>query len=228
MPILELLLVALAPAAFLLWFFYHKDRYHPEPLRLIGLTFSLGALSTIAAIAVESIGLRLIHPKGVAYSFLQIFIVVALVEELCKFAAVRAKAFNSPDFDEPMDGIVYGVSAALGFATVENLIYVLNYGLGTGIVRAFLAVPGHALFGAIMGFYLGQSKYLKKPSLVYAAILVPTIFHGIYDSIAFLEPPGVVKLILLGLFIFYVYNRWVSREIRTAEDEEERGPTDRR
>ncbi len=222
------MLVAVAPTAFLLWFFYHKDRYHHEPLRLIGLTFALGAVSTAPAMGAEYITLRLFHPAGPASPFLQIFIGIALVEELCKFAAIRAKALNSPHFDEPMDGIVYGVSAALGFATVENLIYVLNYGLGTGIVRAFLAVPGHALFGAIMGFYIGQSKYLKKPSLLYAAIIVPTVFHGIYDSIALLEPPGVGKLILLGLFILYVYNRWVSREIRTAEDEEERGPTDRR
>ncbi len=229
----ELLIVAVAPSIFLLWFFRHKDRYEHEPILFIAKVFVLGILSIIPAGLVEAFaGATLFFPDtGLASSILFFFIIVGPVEEFAKFGAVRLRAYGSREFDEPMDGIVLGVSASLGFATVENVAYVLSappdLQLLTGIVRAILSVPGHAFWGAITGFYLGQAKYLKKPRLAFVGVSVAALLHGAFDTTTTLVRVaagdsvalGIFGLILLGGFVWLNYSKIVSREIAVAEEE---------
>ncbi len=133
-------------------------------------------------------------------SIVDVFLYVALVEELIKFIAVRIKAYSSPHFSEVMDGIVYTVAAGLGFATAENIIYVLENGLSVAIVRAFLSVPDHAVWAGIMGFYIGLAKFRsvsinQQRMRIIEGIGIAVILHGVYDitvfSGALLEAIGV-------------------------------------
>jgi hypothetical protein len=111
------------------------------------------------------------------------FITAAIPEELFKFVVIYFYARRHPEFDEPMDGVVYGVATGLGFATLENILYVSDGGIGVAILRAFTAVPCHAFAGAIMGFYVGQSKFRpqERGKLVVASLLWPILLHGVYD-----------------------------------------------
>jgi len=220
LPLLELLVMAIAPGIFLLWFFFHKDRYEPEPLRLLLLTFILGAISTVPAIIIEMFSSSLIREPKVPILeplqlLLNLFLGVAVVEELCKLGAALP-AYFSKRFNEPMDGIVYCAASALGFATAENIMYVLRHGWLTAIVRAVLSVPGHAFFGATMGYYLGLARFYKGKRLIVYAVLVPVILHTAYNFVSSLGL-GILGLFLAGLLVFYMYRR-VSRQIKVAEE----------
>ena len=195
-----MLLLAISPAALLLKYVLVKDKYKHEPMRLIAITFLLGAVGIIPATIIE---LLLSSPIILIDAFLS----TAVVEETVKYLAVRAKAYHSPDFSEVMDGIVYGVAAGLGFATVENIFYVFGFGtISTAIVRAFLSVPSHAAYAGIMGFFLGMAKpYSNETSkgherrLIITGLIVAIILHGLYDAIAF-SLEGVAGFIgLLGM-----------------------------
>ena len=195
-----MLLLAVAPAALLLKYVLVRDKYKQEPMRLIAITFLLGALGIIPATIIE---LLLSSPIILIDAFLS----TAVVEELVKYLAVRAKAYRSPNFSEVMDGIVYGVAAGLGFATVENIFYVFGFGtISTAIVRAFLSVPSHAAYAGIMGFFLGIAKPYSngiskghERRLIMAGLTIAIILHGLYDAIAF-SLEGVAGFIgLLGM-----------------------------
>jgi RsiW-degrading membrane proteinase PrsW (M82 family) len=220
-PDAELLLVlAIAPSAFLIWFFYHSDKYKHESTRLLLVTFSLGALSIIPASLLEFELTRVLaRGPDILSTFIYFLLGVGLVEESLKFLSVRIYAFRSIHFDEPMDGIVLGVAAALGFATVENIGYVFQFGIETAIVRGFLSVPGHALWGAIMGFYLGEAKVKNDSSLALRGLVIAIFLHALFDTITFVIPNGLVSLAILAVFVILIYFQVVKKEIAEAEKE---------
>ena len=143
-----------------------------------------------------------------------------------KFAAVRAKAYDSPSFNEPMDGIIYGVTASLGFATVENIFYVMGFGaISTAIARAFLSVPSHAAFGGIMGYYLGLAKPFgtehnkkKERQLIITGLAIAIILHGIFDSIAFTTTgiTGLIGLLTVALISWLILTHLIKKAISTS------------
>jgi RsiW-degrading membrane proteinase PrsW (M82 family) len=137
--------------------------------------------------------------------------VAAFTEELFKFLVLFLLIWKRPEFNEKFDGIVYAVFVSLGFAGVENVLYVISSGVETGIVRAVTAVPAHAVFGITMGFYFGMAKfYVKEQSaLKQKALLYPIILHGIYDFILF---TGIAWLsILFAGFVVYLYISGLKR-----------------
>ncbi|MGE5590370.1 MAG: PrsW family glutamic-type intramembrane protease [Bacillota bacterium] len=207
--------LAIAPAAALLMFVYLRDRYEREPKRLVFIVFLTGALAILPAVIVESALMAVWPGAGVLYVA---FVAAGLVEEGAKWAAVRLTAYRSRQFNEPMDGIVYAAAASLGFATVENLLYVGAGGVATGLTRAFLAVPGHAFFGVAMGYYLGLARFAPDPrSRRWAWSLslgVPILLHGLYDSLL-LSGNAILPWLVLPL----VAGLWFSalRQIRLAE-----------
>ena len=146
----ELLVLAIAPAIFILWYVYRKDCYEPEPLRLVVQVFLLGGLSVIPAAVIEYP-----FPFGIITSS----VVAPFVEEMIKFCVVFFFVYRLPEFDEPVDGIVYAAAAGLGFAAVENIFYVLEGGIAVGVLRAIASVPGHMIFSCIWGFALGTAKF---------------------------------------------------------------------
>jgi hypothetical protein len=122
---------------------------------------------------------------------------------------VYVSAYRSPEFNEVMDGIVYGVAGAIGFATLENIFYVLSMGAGVGVMRALFAVPGHAMWGAIIGFYMGMKKMHPESSLRYvlAGLVIAVLFHGIYDFVLFTASPLAFLIIPIIIWLYFVYRK---------------------
>jgi len=212
-------LLAVAPAALLLKYILVRDKYRHEPMRLIAVTFVLGALGIVPATIFE---LFLNSPNIIVNAFIS----TALVEEFVKYLAVRAKAYNSRNFSETIDGIVYGVAAGLGFATVENVLYVFGFGtVSTAIARAFLSVPSHAAYGGIMGFYLGLAKSqgdgLSKQNertLIVRGLIIAIVLHGLYDTIAFGLEGGaaLVGVLFMTAFSWAIFLRLIKKAVSTS------------
>jgi RsiW-degrading membrane proteinase PrsW (M82 family) len=211
-----LLLVAIAPTIALIFFFLGKDKANPEPPGLLIRTFVLGALSVIPVLFVDGIIESIFDYKSWS-DFPRIlftsFIIAAAVEEGGKLMMVRWAIWRNPHFDQRIDGILYGAIGALGFATIENILYVAQGGVEVGIGRAIFAVPGHALDGVAMGFFLSQAKFTpaKRSEYMMLAYFVPVFFHGVYDTLVFtqqsLENP-VLKIALFAGFVWFVVKLW--------------------
>jgi len=183
------LVAAAGPALFLLTFFYLKDRYEREPLHHILMAFGLGLYSMIAAHGMASTAESFIAPDWLAQPreaprLVDAFFLSGFVEELAKWVILVTAVYHWDEFDEPLDGVVYGVAVALGFATLENWLFLIRLGLGVAWQRALFAVPAHALFGATMGYYAGRAKFDRGPRLWRdraLCLLAPSLFHGMYD-----------------------------------------------
>lgn len=180
------ILGAAIPAVLWLVLFYRSDRYSPEPKRLVARTFLVGAIVGAAmALSLKQM------PFKVGVLFAPVFLAPVL-EETAKFLCVRWTVYHRPEFDEPVDGIVYATAAALGFAMTENILYVVEGWTSGGAIlgsyilagRAVLSVPAHAIFSSMWGFALGWSKGRKglKPVLmVSAGLLASMVLHGLFN-----------------------------------------------
>jgi RsiW-degrading membrane proteinase PrsW (M82 family) len=140
------------------------------------------------------------------------------VEEFSKFAFVRFILYRNKNFNEPFDGIVYAVMVSMGFATLENVFYVFNFGYTTGVLRMFTAVPAHATFGILMGYYLGLAKFSHTRGLILTlvALLVPTAFHGAYDYFWFIAEiqnvyTGIWVCAIISLLVAFALSRKAIR-----------------
>jgi RsiW-degrading membrane proteinase PrsW (M82 family) len=124
---------------------------------------------------------------GIFYTTVLAYGVVALSEEGSKFLMLRFFAFRRRSFDDPFDGIIYAIMIGMGFATLENIGYVTQYGLSTGITRMFLSVPGHATFAVLMGFHVSLAKFdpANRKKYFFLAIFWPVVFHGTFDFFLF-------------------------------------------
>lgn len=180
-----LLALALAPVAAILFFIYLKDKYDREPMKHLLISFFLGCLSVIPALVLETTLGRLFpeNRMDVMVTAIWAFGIVAGSEELCKYVMLRFYAFRQKEFDEPFDGIVYGLVVSLGFAAVENIFYVMDGGLSVGVLRMFTAVPAHASFGVIMGYYFGLAWQHPESAWKYKlrGLLSAVALHGAYD-----------------------------------------------
>ena len=206
-------MIAFTPGLFWLWFFLRLDRHRPEPTRLIALTFLLGCLSTIpAGIVNTSFGIGALldsDPELITVAAGMLF-VVGPIEELSKFAAVRLFPYRSLYFDEPMDGLVYGVTASLGFASLENLFYVLEFGPGVMLVRAPISTLAHLVFGSIWGYALGQhhSSGGNKQWLVVGSLALAATVHALFNVSVFTFPLASLALVVVGgVWAFYSFRR---------------------
>jgi protease PrsW len=203
---LKMVIVAIAPSIALLIFIYQKDRYDREPSRLLFKLFTYGILCTIPVYFIE----LLLSNYNTTSTFYHAFVIAGFVEELFKFLIVLSAAFNVSQYNEKLDGIVYCVFVSMGFATAENILYVLNRQpdyLYTGISRGIFAVPAHALFAISMGYYLSLAKFSRGTTklniYLFKALTIPIILHGIYDYILISKMFGF--LIIFILFVIYLW-----------------------
>ncbi|WP_018249237.1 PrsW family intramembrane metalloprotease [Orenia marismortui] len=205
MNIFWLLFVSLLPGLLWVYFFYRKDRYEPEPAALVLKAFIYGALAVVPVGFIETPFARSIsNPSNLFILLLLTIGVIGIVEEFAKFAVIRYTIYNSEEFDEPVDGIIYSVSAGLGFAALENLLYTYVFGFQVGLIRAVITSLVHASFSGIMGYYLGKAKIEKQSSLIYKGLISVIILHGVYD---FLIMSGLVSnyIVYSMVGLFYVY-----------------------
>ncbi len=220
----ELMALAIIPGLLLIIYVYGKDKVEKEPIGLIIKIIFCGILSCIAAGYLEELESRFLpaYPEGsVEYAVQTSFLMAALVEETVKYIAMRIPSWRHPAFNYRFDGIVYGMSSAVGFAVYENIMYIATYGFQTGIVRAFTAVPLHAFCGAFMGAfysYAKKSSILGKTSVFYTilALLVPILIHGTYDTFAFLGERGTMPL-LVFVVILYVASISMIKSMSKAD-----------
>lgn len=212
MNFLVLLSLALAPGIAIAIYIYLKDRHEREPIKLLLMSFFYGVLSTIITLLIswpltKSVS---IDPTSITDQFINAFFLVALVEEFSKFLFVRFILYNNKNFNEPFDGIVYALMVSMGFATLENVLYTFQYGVTTGVLRMFTAVPAHATFGILMGYFLGLAKFTHRRELYYAslALLVATLFHGAYDYFWFINyVPGVWIGAIVSLIVGVILSK---------------------
>lgn len=217
MEISLLLLSALAPIAVLLWYIYKKDKEQPEPTKWLLKAFGYGVLSVFVSLIFSEPASLLfgldpeLNASSIGEAFANAFLLAAIPEEVAKLLMLWLLLRKNPHFDERFDGIVYAVCVGMGFAGLENVIYLFNglengTWITTGIVRALFSVPGHFFFAVLMGYYYsiyywGIDRSTKTKVMILAA---PILAHGLFDailmSIAVNESIAAIGLILFLWF----------------------------
>ncbi len=215
---MNLILLALAPVLIIGLYVYFRDKYEREPLALLLIALIAGCLISIPVSFVEGwLGVPLQYLSGYWGAAWNAFFVAGFTEELFKFLAFLILFWNNRNFNEKFDGIVYACFISLGFAGIENILYVLEGGAGVGLTRAFTAVPAHALFGIVMGYQGGLARFYHRERALrlFLALVLPVLFHGIYDFILMSGHPY-----LLVVFLPYVIFLWVFgfRRMRELSD----------
>lgn len=207
-----ILALAILPVIILAWYIYKKDKYEKEPFSMLLLAFFLGILAIPLDIFVVTVINAIIPGKTVFYSA---FFEAGIPEEFCKWVLFMLVIWRNKNFNEPFDGIVYACFIGLGFAGVENIMYVFGNetvggALSTGVVRALLSVPGHFLFAVIMGYFLGMAKFRpeKRGKYLILSYLCPMLAHGLFDYLLMLSSAfSENNLEWMGtlLFILFIY-----------------------
>lgn len=247
MSIFILILIALLPAIVLCVYVFKKDRVEKEPIGLLVKLLIFGAISCFPAAYIEIVLEEIINSSfaeqtammiqnpyaytdsaSYAYNFVKYFIGVALVEELVKFAVLVMVTRKNKEFNSIFDGIIYSVFVSLGFAALENVLYVLEYGLATAILRAVLSVPGHMFFAVMMGYHYSMwhltdkailaerelkakgyiSPYAKEFSStksIIMCILVPVLAHGWYDFCCTVDSAWAILALVIFVVFMYVH-----------------------
>lgn len=196
--------IAILPVIILMIFIYRQDKYQKEPIKSLAKAFIGGMLSIpIDILIVTGIDAAL---NGTAISntvFFSAFLEAGIPEELSKFLIFMIFIWNDKNFDEYFDGIVYATFIGLGFACVENIQYVFSYGFQTGVVRALLSVPGHFLFGVVMGYFLSMAKFHpeKRGTYLISGLLLAMLAHGLFDWLLMVAS----VLPLVGGIIYLVF-----------------------
>jgi protease PrsW len=233
MSLLVIIALIIAPAAILFYYFWVRDRWEHEPPSLIWKLFLLGGLSIIPALVLDIAFFGLENnPETIFETFLFAFIAAGLIEETSKFTFIYLFTKRSRHFNEEYDGILYAVAVGLGFAFFENILYVAGAmmdesggGLSIAILRAFTAVPMHALDGVILGYFIGRSHFEKtamgRLTQNLIGLCMAILFHGLYDFFAFLTMviPEQAGWCIVGL-VWIMFVQWATayRFIRAAQD----------
>lgn len=213
------LLIAIAPVLALLTFVYFRDKYEKEPIGMILKGLIFGGIIIFPVAFIESLLMKIgsslpVIPKAAWDGFF----VAGFTEELFKYLIVLLLFFRNRNFNERYDGIVYAVSVSLGFAGIENIMYVFQHGMTTGLLRAFTAVPAHMIMGTVMGYYLGLARFTPSRRTYYLimALLIPVIIHGFYDFVLMSQHPALLA-IFIPLMAFYW---WIAlRNIKKHEQD---------
>lgn len=216
---LRLFIIAVIPAIIFMLAVYLTDKSDREPTKLLLLTYLFGTLAVIPSIAVEEVLVRLNIFPGVFQAAFNAFIVAAMTEEYFKRLVILKLPFRTSYFNEKLDGIVYGVFAHLGFATVENIIYVVFTYTNNpfiGLYRGIFSVPAHGIFGITMGYYLSLSRFdtdkKRKAANLRKSFTVPLLLHGLFDFILMANIPELTLLFIpYVLFLWWTNQKKLSR-----------------
>lgn len=211
------LLIAVLPCVFLLRYIYRADKLEKENMSLLIRVFLLGIVSIIPTLIIEltlnSFYDHINFSNPIIGNFVYAFFVVALVEEACKYFYVKKTTWNHKEFNCDFDGVVYAVFGSLGFAMLENIMYVFQYGFFIGIMRAILSVPGHMMFSVFFGIQYGKARRAalgrgsgNPKALMLKGLFGAVLTHGLYDFFAFMG-----WNLLFYLFVILLYMIAFSR-----------------
>jgi protease PrsW len=206
---LGILSAGIAPGIALLSYFYLKDEYDSEPISVVLRTFVYGALLVLPIMFIQHVlGVEnLIHSD-----WIDAFLSSSMLEEFVKWFILFYVIYQYAAFDEPFDGIVYGASVSLGFATAENIFYLIANGVEHAFTRALLPVSSHALFGVIMGFYISKAKFTNglKYKWIFLSLVVPIGLHGFYDYILISQENWIFVIFPFMIFLWWLALRKVK------------------
>ncbi|MGM9927705.1 MAG: glutamic-type intramembrane protease PrsW [Bacillus sp. (in: firmicutes)] len=213
---LVILSAGIAPGLALLSYFYLKDQYGVEPVSVVFKTFLMGAFLVFPLMFFQYV----IQTEGlIENDLIYSFFVIGLMEEFFKWFVIMFMVYHHVSFDEPYDGVVYSSAVSLGFASLENILYLIANGVEFAIGRAFLPVSSHALFGVIMGYYFGKGKFSKQKKRYYLflAFFIPFILHGIYDYILIVATDLLYVIVPFMIFLWWFGLKKVKKA-RTLSD----------
>lgn len=209
---MDLVLLSIAPVIIIILYVYLKDKYDKEPKLLLFFCFLFGAfvsifITTLLYILFDYIIIP--EENNIVEQFIKAFFIVGFTEEFSKYIIVRYYAQTREAFNEPYDGIIYAVMVSMGFAATENIFYVMAGGYEVALLRAVTAVPAHATFAILMGYYMGKAKFSKnRMQLNLIGLLLAIVFHGAYDFFLFIDfIPGV----WIGAFVSLAFGIVLSR-----------------
>ena len=207
--------LSLLPTLILLRVFLKRDSRKEEPAGLIVRTFFLGILSILPAVVMEAVlsaGSFLIPPLWL--NFFRAFLVAGLCEEAVKMWVVRGYSARRAGFDEMTDGIVYAVTAGLGFAFYENMMYGMGSSAMVGVLllRGLTSVPLHALSSGFMGHYIGRS-YFGDKEYFGRGLLIAVLIHGFYNFIVFSPALPDILIVPLLFLLYPVLFRLMNKSI---------------
>jgi len=211
--------MAILPGLLIIWFIYREDLYEKENWLPLVLSFMLGVAVTYPVMKMQ----ELFYDMGwkddgsLWNTLFSAFILVAFTEELVKYVALLLYPYRSRFFNEPLDGIVYATFIGMGFATLENVLYAYRYDMATTLVRALTAVPAHATFAALMGYYIGKAKFdlpRRRSHLIKGLIMAITL-HGLYDFFVLQNiDDGLMILSIVILTASILYTLELIRELQ--------------
>lgn len=224
---ISIIITALLPVLVLLYVIYKKDSEKPEPVKQLVKAFLLGILSVpitfVLLIPLQMLNLVPEYNSTIADSIGISFFGAAIPEEIAKLIILWLFLRKNKFFDEKMDGIVYAVCVSMGFAALENVMYLfsdVDAYWETGVARAVTAIPGHFCFGVIMGYYYSLAKFYKKNKSFnkLMTLVAPILAHGIYDSIIFItEITPELSAILTIVFMIFCIRMWRFASSRIKE-----------
>ena len=219
-----LLAAAVFPGLYLAYRVYREDRIEKEPMGLLVKCFLMGCIAILPAVVLELIfdsALEtVVAPDTALYYLVECFLIIGIAEEGSKYVLLRLSTWKHPAFDFSFDGIVYAVCTGVGFAVLENILYVTEGGLAVALVRALTAVPAHTVFGVFMGLYYGQAKVSAARGdrknyrdNIRKALIIPIFLHGLYDFLASMES---VPMSLLFLLLVILLDVAAIKKVRQA------------
>ena len=223
MNVLGFIMLGFAPGVFWLWLIYQRDKYIPAPVHLVVRTFLWGIAVSVPVVVVEGILARVagfelgsvteLRLAEVAYTS---FVVAGMTEELAKYLVVKRTVYDSPYFRQPLDGIIFSAAAALGFASIENVGYMLSSGLGVILIRGPFSTLAHVLFSVVWGYTLGVLKQGKaRPYMATFSLLAAMALHGLFDFLLLADPaygPWALVLFFATGMIFFLLLRSAQRQ----------------
>lgn len=226
METILMLIAAIAPAVVLVYYIYKKDKLKQEPPKELLKAFGLGVLSVFVSLGIslplKYLGFYTNEPHAFWEGVCAAFCGAAIPEEIAKFLMFWLVVRKNRWFDEKMDGVVYASCVALGFAALENILYLasnFDAWVSVGIARALLSVPGHFFFGILMGYYYSLVRFSVSPSMKNKCmvLLAPILAHGIYNSLLFtMDIVPSLSLVLMVVFLFGV-NKLRKIAVKKAE-----------
>lgn len=211
--------LAVLPGLLIIWFIYREDLYEREKWLPLFVCFVLGVLITYPVMKMQELFYHMgwEDSGSIGATLVSAFLLVALTEEVVKYLALIVYPYRSSFFNEPLDGIVYAIFIGMGFATLENILYAYRYDMATTLVRALTAVPAHATFAAIMGYYIGKAKFdsALRAGYLWKGLVVAVLLHGLYDFFVLQEiDEGLMILSVVILTASILYALELIRELQ--------------
>lgn len=228
-----LISLCVIPSLILLWYVYIKDTVEKEPLYLLALLFFGGIIACTISIHLSILSKQYIYFLNSDYADMNIFQIlfkvlftIAVIEEGSKWVINYITIWQNKNFDHIYDPIVYCTFVAIGFATLENIIYGITfraYGIVPVIMRGLISVPSHAVFGIFMGYYLGISKnalmYNKtKQSIKYRllSILIPIYLHLVYDLFLVKKNFIMYSVFIIHIIVIYIMAYQIIKKLSSV------------